>query len=139
VLLHATSRDDKLWDAQNWIALGTHLQRAGLIAVLPWGNEKEKERAARLCTAIPNSICAPQLDLAEAATLLGKARAVIGVDTGLSHLAAALNVPTIGIYTATDPGLTGLYAGNNALNLGGKAAPPTVDEVILKLTGLGIL
>ena len=51
--------------------------------------------------------------------MLGQARAAIGVDTGLSHLAAALGVPTIGIYTATDPGLTGLYAGENALNLGG--------------------
>lgn len=138
VLLHATSRDDKLWDEQNWIALGERLHSAGLCAVLPWGNEKEKARSERLCTAIPGSVCAPRLNLNEAAALLGKARAAVGVDTGLSHLAAALDVPIVGIYTATDPGLTGLYAGPRAVNLGGRHVPPTVDAVIEKLSGLGV-
>ena len=137
VLLHATSRDDKLWDEQNWIALGEHLHRSGLRAVLPWGSEQEKVRSERLSAAIPDAICAPRLNLNEAAALLGKARAVVGVDTGLSHLAAALDVPTIGIYTATDPGLTGLSAGVRAVNLGGKGKSPKVDAVIVKLTELG--
>lgn len=137
VLLHATSRDDKLWDEQCWIALGKHLHQSGLCTVLPWGNEREKTRAERLGTVIPGSIIAPHMDLNEAAALLGNARAVVGVDTGLSHLAAALDVPTIGIYTATDPGLTGLYAGRRAVNLGGKGTPPSVDAVIVKLTELG--
>jgi heptosyltransferase-1 len=138
VLLHATSRDDKLWDEMNWIALGKHLQQSGLFAVLPWGSEQEKARSERLAAAVPGAICPPRLNLNEAAALLGKARAVIGVDTGLSHLAAALDVPTVGIYTATDPGLTGLYAGARAVNLGGKERAPTVDAVIVKLTELGV-
>ncbi len=138
VLLHATSRDDKLWDEQNWIALGKHLHQAGLNSVLPWGSALEKTRSERLCAAIPDAVCTPRLNLNEAATLLGKARAVVGVDTGLSHLAAALAVPTVGIYTATDPGLTGLYAGARAVNLGGKNASPSLDAVIVKLTELGI-
>jgi len=137
VLLHATSRDDKLWGEASWIELGKHLHSTGLRAILPWGNEQEKVRSERLCSAIPDAVCAPRLNLNEAAALLGKARAVVGVDTGLSHLAAALNVPTVGIYTATDPGLTGLYAGARAVNLGGKAAMPTVDSVIVQLTLLG--
>lgn len=136
VLLHATSRDDKLWDEQNWISLGKHLHQAGLVAVLPWGNEQEKSRGERLASAIPSALCPPRLNLEEATVLLGKARAAVGVDTGLSHLAAALDIPTIGIYTATDPGLTGLYAGPRAVNLGGKGKPPSVDAVIIKLTGL---
>lgn len=133
VLLHATSRDDKLWDEQNWIALGAYLHQTGMRAVLPWGNEQEKARSERLCLSIPGAINTPRLNLNEAAALLGRARAVIGVDTGLSHLAAALDVPTIGIYTATDPGLTGLYAGSRALNLGGKNSPPTVAAVCTAL------
>ncbi|MBI5006913.1 MAG: lipopolysaccharide heptosyltransferase I [Nitrosomonadales bacterium] len=137
-LLHATSRDDKLWDEQNWIALAKQLHQAGMRAVLPWGSEKEKVRAECLAAAIPDAVCAPRLNLNEAAALLGRARAVIGVDTGLSHLAAALDVPTVGIYTATEPGLTGLHAGARAVNLGGKNAPPTVDAVIVKLTELGV-
>jgi len=138
VLLHATSRDDKLWAEENWIALGNRLHKAGLIPVLPWGNESERSRSERLTQSIPDAICAPRLDLREAAALLGRARAVVGVDTGLSHLAAALDVPTIGIYTATDPGLTGLYAGPRAVNLGGKGKPPSVDAVIDQLAALGI-
>lgn len=133
VLLHATSRNDKLWDEQNWIALGNQLHRTGIHSILPWGNEQEKMRSERLSSAISGAICAPRINLDEAAALLGRAYAMIGVDTGLSHLAAALGVPAIGIYTATDPGLTGLYAGKNAVNLGGKSAPPTVAEVNMAL------
>jgi heptosyltransferase-1 len=136
VLLHATSRDDKLWDEANWITLGRQLANDGFQLVLPWGSTKEKFRSERLTAAIPKAICPPQLNLIEAAALLGNARAVIGVDTGLSHLAAALNVATIGIYTATDPGLTGLYAGDRAINLGGKHLSPSVDEILQTLAQL---
>lgn len=136
VLLHATSRDDKLWEEANWITLGKQLAGDELQLVLPWGNAEENARSERLAAKIPNAISPPRLNLVEAAALLGHARAAIGVDTGLSHLAAALNVPTIGIYTATDPGLTGLYAGNRAVNLGGKHTSPSVDEVLLTLTQL---
>jgi heptosyltransferase-1 len=138
VLLHATSRDDKLWDERNWIALGRRLRDDGLRAVLPWGNDSEKTRSERLAATMPDAICPPRIDLNQAAALLGHARAVAGVDTGLSHLAAALDVPTVGIYTATDPGLTGLYAGNRAVNLGGKGSPPSVDEVVAALAGMEI-
>ncbi len=137
VLLHATSRDDKLWDERNWIELGRRLHDAGLRAVLPWGSGKERARSERLAAAISDAICPPRLDLNQAATLLGHARAVIGVDTGLSHLAAALDVPAVGIYTATDPGLTGLYAGTRAINLGGKGLSPSVDAVLAALGQAG--
>ena len=63
------------------------------------------------------------------ATLAGAA-AVVGVDTGLTHLAAALGVPTIGIYGATDPRATGLYARGAAVNRGGLGGFPSVDDVL---------
>ena len=130
VLLHATSRDDKLWDEANWIALGLYLAGKRIRSVLPWGNEAEELRSWRLADAIPDAIVPPRLSLNEAACLLGSAHDVIGVDTGLNHLAAALNVPTIGIYTATDPALTGLHAGAHAVNLGNMARAPDVAEVV---------
>jgi heptosyltransferase-1 len=138
VLLHATSRDDKLWNEPNWIALGKHLHLCGMRAVLPWGNEQEKARGARLSAAIPDAVCAPRLNLNEAAAMLGGACAAVGVDTGLSHLAAALGIPTIGIYTSTDPGLTGLYAGDCAINLGGIGNPPAVGDVLAALYKAGV-
>lgn len=136
VLLHATSRDDKLWDEDNWITLGQQLANDGLQLILPWGSPKEQIRSKRLASRIPNAICPPGLNLTEAATLLGQSHAVFGVDTGLTHLAAALATPTIGIYTATEPGLTGLYAGARAINLGGIQRPPSVDEVLATLNDL---
>jgi heptosyltransferase-1 len=139
VLLHATSRSDKLWDEINWIELGWRLHEQGLHSVFPWGNAAEQERAERLAASIPEAVCAPRLSLTEAAALLGQAQAVFGVDTGLAHLAAALGVPTIGIYTATDPALTGLYAGKCALNLGGLAQSPTVDAVLEAMTNVRLV
>ena len=133
VLLHATSRADKLWDEANWIELGRYLHQKNVRCILPWGNEMEMTRSLRMAKAIPDAITPPPLNLIEAAFLLGSARATIGVDTGLSHLAAALNVPTIGIYTATDPALTGLYAGAHAVNLGSIGQAPDSASVIAAL------
>lgn len=133
VLLHATSRADKLWSESNWIALGCYLHKNNIRCILPWGSPAEQARSLRLATNIPGAIVPPRLDLNELAALLGGAQAVIGVDTGLAHLAAALGVPTVGIYTATDPALTGLYAGRCAINLGNVNHVPDVTSVIESL------
>ncbi|MDD2720653.1 MAG: lipopolysaccharide heptosyltransferase I [Gallionella sp.] len=136
VLLHATSRDDKLWSEANWVALGRHLQQQGISCVLPWGNAAEQARSVRLSSQIPQANTPGKLNLTEVAALIGGAGAVVGVDTGIAHLAAAMDVPTVGIYTATDPVLTGLYAGERAVNLGGIGQPPEVTEVIATLARL---
>ncbi|MDP1997850.1 MAG: lipopolysaccharide heptosyltransferase I, partial [Gallionella sp.] len=133
VLLHATSRADKLWDEANWIALGRYLHEKNIRCVLPWGSAAEQARSLRLAATIADAVVPPRLSLNEAAALLGGAQAAIGVDTGLAHLAAALNVPTVGIYTTTDPALTGLHAGRRAINLGGINRAPDVAAVIAAL------
>ncbi len=126
ILLHATSRDEKLWAESNWIELG---KRLGMKCFLPWGSEKEKERSLRIASGIPDSVVPERLSLDQAARLIAGAAVVFGVDTGLSHLAAALSVPVIGIYCATDPGLTGILSAGCGINLGGKSGPPSVDTV----------
>jgi heptosyltransferase I len=130
VLLTATSRDDKLWPESHWIALGEQLAQLGLCAVLPAGNPVERERAARLVAALPNALAAPPMRIDALATLLAGARAVVGVDTGLTHLAVALQVPTVALYTATEPGLTGVYGTGFHRNLGGKGQCPTAAAVL---------
>lgn len=136
VLLHATSREDKLWPEARWVELGKHLADRGATSVLPAGNPWEKARAERLAAAIPGAVAAPRLELEELAAVLAGAWVVIGVDTGLTHLAAALDRPVVGIYCATDPGLTGVYAGSRALNVGGAGRPPQVAEVLDALWAL---
>lgn len=129
VLLHATSAERKLWPEARWVELGGRFSLGGACCVLPWGNAAERDRSERLAAQLAGAVIPPALRLDEAAGLLAGAQAVIGVDTGLTHLAAALGVPTVGIYCATDPAATGIYGCERAVNLGGIGAPPTVDEV----------
>lgn len=140
VLLHATSRDDKLWPEANWIALGAYLAGKGVPCVLPWGNAVEQQRSQRLAEKISLGIVPPALTLGQAATLLSHSIAAVGVDTGLVHLAAALNVPSIAIYCASDPGLTGLHVSSGqAINLGGAGTPPDTASVIDALNRIAAL
>ena len=129
VLLTATSRDDKLWPEAHWVALGGWLHQRGYAVVLPGGNAAERERAACLAAAIPDAVAAPPMRIPELASLLAGAKACVGVDTGLSHLAVALKLPTVALYTATDPGLTGVLGSGYYQNLGGKALIPAPEEV----------
>ncbi|AMC36313.1 ADP-heptose--LPS heptosyltransferase [Janthinobacterium sp. B9-8] len=129
VLLSATSRSDKEWAEENWIALGKRLEAMGICSVLPWGNTLEQERSQRLATAIPHAVCPPRMSLKEAASLLASSQVVVGVDTGLAHLAAAVAVPVIAIFCASDPQLTGVLASSYAVNLGSNGAPPSLESV----------
>lgn len=135
-LLHATSRDDKLWPEADWVALGTHLASRGICCLLPWGSAREHERSLRLAAQMPDAVVPPALTLGQAAAALKTSVAAVGVDTGLIHLAAALGVPSIALYCASDPGLTGLYAAGKAINLGSAGAPPDRSLVIDALNGL---
>jgi len=137
VLLHGTSRDDKLWPEERWVELGMRLAAEGTAAVLVWGSAAEHERARRLAAAIPNACVAPRAGIDALAGLLAGARAVVGVDTGLTHLAAALGVPVVGVYGVTDPTRTGISARGAAENLGGREGMPAADEVHAALVRLG--
>lgn len=136
VFLTATSRDDKLWPEANWLTLGRSLNSQGFSVILPGGSALERERAARLAAAIPGALAAPPMSIPELASLLSGARAAVGVDTGLTHLAVALKTPTVAIYTATDPGLTGVLGAGFHRNLGGKAQTPSADAVLGELQGV---
>ena len=87
VMLHAASRAAKRWPDERWIALGKLLASQGYVAVFPGGTTAERASAARLASAIPGAVAAPPVSLVEAAALLAHAAGVVGVDTGLTHLA----------------------------------------------------
>ena len=133
--LHGTSRDSKLWPTEYWIALGQALAEQKVHLVLPWASKAEHERATAIARALDNATVLPKLSIAELAGVISHAKYAIGVDTGLSHLAVALGVPTIAIYTDTDPALTGVLAGKNApaINLGHENQIPSVQDVLSAL------
>ena len=128
VMLHAASRADKQWADEKWVELARRLAQRGFATVFPGGSDGERIAAARLALLVPGAIAAPPMDLWVAATLLAHAESVVGVDTGLTHLAVALGRPTVGIYRATDPALTGLH-GENGVSLGAPGREPTIDDV----------
>lgn len=130
VLLTATSRDDKLWPQECWIAVGQALHEQGLACLLPAGSAVERERATQIAQAIPGATVFPPMNLTELAGQLAAARIVIGVDTGLVHLAAALGRPTLALFCASAPALTGVLAATTAINLGTRGQPPTVGDVL---------
>ncbi|BCM24566.1 lipopolysaccharide heptosyltransferase I [Methyloradius palustris] len=138
IAFHATSRDSKLWPVDHWIALGKALQAKGFTLVIPWGNEDEHLRANTIAENVASSIVLPKFGLATLAGVIGKATAAIGVDTGLIHLAIALKIPSIAIYTDTYPALNGAYAGEGsiAINLGGKNDSPDVNQVLTAFSEL---
>jgi len=125
VLLHGTSAEHKLWPEHQWKKLAAHFGGAGVACILPWGSAEERARSERIAADVPKAVVPPRLGLNVLAGLFGRARAVVGVDTGLVHLAAALGRPTVGIFVATDPAATGVYAGHGAVNVGtGRQSPP---------------
>ena len=128
VMLHAASHKQKLWPEAYWVELGQRFARAGFGAVLPAGSAAERAAAHRIAIDVPGSIVAPPAALPELAALIARAWAVVGVDTGLTHLAVALGRPTVGIYCATQPQLTGLHGGQS-VSLGAPGEPPSVDAV----------
>jgi heptosyltransferase-1 len=73
------------------------------------------------------------MSLDQLAGLFARSRAVVGLDTGLTHLAAALGVRTVGIYCGSDPALTGLYGAPRATNVGAAGRGPEVGEILAAL------
>ncbi len=116
VALHGTSKIDKEWSIDAWQQLIEAMSVINVYVLFPWGNQREKERVEFLTKQSSNAIMLAKSSLSELAAIISKAQAVIGMDTGLMHIAAALNKQGLGLYPVTEPFLTGvLTAGNTNL------------------------
>ena len=107
VFLHGTTWDSKHWPQDYWRALARIAAGAGYAVHLPWGNARERARAEAIAAACERAVVLPTMSLSEIAAELCSARGVCGVDSGLAHLAAALAVPAVTVYGATEAALTG--------------------------------
>ncbi len=122
--LHGTSRPDKEWAEENWNNLAQHLDKKNTPLTLPWGNQREHDRAERIATT-GKAIVLPKLDLDSLAHIITGSKAVVGMDTGLMHIAAALGKPGVAIYPVTRAELTGVIScdsnenNQNIINLEG--------------------
>jgi heptosyltransferase I len=130
VLLHATARRQKEWPQDRWVALGRALTAQGVELLLPWGHEAERLRSERVAAGVPGARVLERQPLDAVARRIAGAQFVIGVDTGLLHLAAALGVPLVGIFLGSEPGLTGPMGRGPIRIVGGKGVLPATDEVL---------
>ena len=133
---HSTAKESKRWSNENWIKLGKELSSKGFQLVFPWGNLKEKEISQALAAQIENAIVPESLNLMELFFLIAKVRLTIGVDTGLTHLAAILEKPTVEIYCDSPRWKTEGYWSPLIENLGDKGSPPLFQEVLKKANNL---
>jgi len=130
VLLTNASRATKLWPTDRWIEVERALAARGLLSVLFWGSGEEGGRTRALAAQMQRALVAPRSSLDSIAATLGGARVVVGVDTGLSHLAAALGCPTVAIYCDYDPGLVGLVGDGPIASLGGAGVSTPAAQAI---------
>lgn len=130
VLLHGSARPHKEWPPSHWMAVGAALQREGLDLRLPWGNLPERRRSEAIAGALDQAQIPDRQPLDQVARLLAGARLVVGVDTGLAHLAAALSVPLVAIFIGSDPQRTGPRGAGPIAVVGRKGALPPAEDVV---------
>jgi heptosyltransferase-1 len=133
VLIPGASRPEKLWPEPDWVALGQRLAQAGLQTVVFWGSAEEQGRAQRIAEPLRADV-PPFLSVHDAAGVLGHARIVVGLDTGFSHLAAALGVATLGIFCDHEPSQAGITGDGFVRSLGGVGQVPALSEVLAQVS-----
>ncbi len=127
---HSTAREAKRWSNDKWIALGKDLSTHGYQVVFPWGSLSEKALSELLAAQIPNSLVPPAFSIEDAFSVIAGAALTVGVDTGLTHLAAVLDRPTVEIYCDSPRWKTEGYWSEKIANVGDIQNPPSVQEVL---------
>ncbi|CAN5366532.1 lipopolysaccharide heptosyltransferase I [soil metagenome] len=138
VFFHGTARAAKQWAPANWIALAENLAARGMQVLLPWGSPAEKQTAESLAAQMRNARVLPKLSLMEAVLLAQRAALVVGVDTGLTHVAAAFERPTIELYCDSPRWKTEGNWSPHIINLGDTGAPPDVAQVTAAASALSV-
>jgi heptosyltransferase I len=131
-LIPCASRPEKIWPEARWIAVGKRIKAMGLWPLVIWGTEEEQVRAERIAAGCEGDV-PPFLNVHDMASLLSQTKRVIGLDTGFSHLAAALGRPTIGIYCDHEPGLAGIVGSGEVASVGGRGQVPSLQHVLALL------
>lgn len=133
VLIPCASRPEKLWPHDDWVAVGQRLRQQGWDVVVLWGSPEEQARAQAIAQACGGQV-PPFLTVSQVIGTLAQAQVVVGLDTGMTHIAAACGRSTLGLYCDHEPGLAGVTGPGRVVSLGGKGQVPPRQAVMEVLT-----
>jgi heptosyltransferase-1 len=138
VLIHGSSKKTKQWPIAHWQKIVQFFNVLGLRVLLPWGNLEEYEISKILRKTSTNCLVLPKMRISDLANIISSAKCVVGVDSGLTHLANALGIPTIGLYMDSNPYLTGVYPNIKvpSVNLGEIGAIPSIESTISQIEAI---
>jgi len=97
-LVHGTSRADKQWPLECWVALGRQLNHHGFCVALAHGSASEKATSQAIAAQLDDAWVWPAMGLDALTDTMARCAGVVGVDSGLSHIAVALDLPHVQIY-----------------------------------------
>ncbi len=129
VLIPNASRPEKFWPNARWQAVGQRFQALGWLPVVLWGNPAERAMAEDIASGCGGSV-PPFLSVGDMASVLAGAKVVVGLDTGFTHLGAALGRPTIGIYCDHEPRHAGITGNGGVDSIGGVGQSPSLADVM---------
>jgi heptosyltransferase-1 len=118
LFFHGTTWETKHWPEIYWLQLAKLLIKDNYEILLPWGNKEEKFRADKIYNELEKdstndlakgAVVLPKMTLNEIVIQLSHVKGIVAVDTGLAHLAAALDIPLVSLFGPTNPGLTRPY------------------------------
>ena len=129
LIIPNASRKEKFWPERHWVAVGRRMLELGWQPVVCWGRPEEQSLAESIAAGCDGDV-PPFLKVGEMAAVLAGAQQVVGLDTGFTHLAAALGRPTLGVYCDHEPGLAGISGPGRVASIGGKGLVPSRTEVL---------
>lgn len=138
LLVHGSAKPVKLLSGDFWAVLGLRLVEAGFRPLLPWGSDAERARAEAIARDIgaPAAVL-PRLPLDRLAGVIARLGGAIGLDTGLTHMAATLGRPTVQLFVEDKAWRAAAYwEPRTAIIQASEAAPPTVDGVLQAWKGV---
>lgn len=109
-LVHGTSRTDKEWPLAHWVALAQRLNAQGYAVALPQASAQELATAQAIAAQVAQAEVWPRMGLDAVCDALARCAGVVGVDSGLSHMAVALGLPHVQIYNLDTAWRTGPHA-----------------------------
>jgi heptosyltransferase-1 len=138
-LVHGSSRADKQWPADHWLALAARLDATGHDVALLHGTDAEQRHSEALARGMAHAVVWPRLALDELVDALAGCSGVIGVDSGLSHIAVALDLPHVQIYNFDTAWRTGPLQRSRQRSVFAHPTPdvPTVWQAWLAVSGAG--